>query len=121
MARVLIIDDSPTETRRTSEFLRDAGYQVVSAPNGKEGINMAKSANPDLILMDVVMPDLNGFQATRQLQRDPMTSHIPVIIVSTKNQQTDKIWGLRQGAIDYLIKPVKESTLIQSIETALDD
>lgn len=81
---------------------------------------MAKSASPDLILMDVVMPDLNGFQATRQLQRDPKTQHIPVIIVSTKNQQTDKIWGLRQGAIDYLIKPVQESELIQSIETVLD-
>lgn len=120
MARVLIIDDSPTETRRTSEFLIQAGHQVVSAPNGKDGIDIARSAQPDLILMDVVMPDLNGFQATRQLQRDPTTQHIPVIIVSTKNQQTDKIWGLRQGATDYLIKPVQKSALIHSVETALD-
>lgn len=120
MARVLIIDDSPTETRRTTDFLKHAGYQVLSAVNGKDGIDMAKSSKPDLILMDVVMPDLNGFQATRQLQRDPKTQHIPVIIVSTKDQQTDKIWGLRQGAIDYLIKPVQETALIQSIETALD-
>ncbi|MBL4583055.1 MAG: response regulator [Pseudomonadales bacterium] len=121
MARVLIIDDSPTETRRTSDFLIQAGHQVDCAQNGKDGIHMAQSISPDLILMDVVMPDLNGFQATRQLQRDPKTQHIPVIIISTKNQQTDKIWGLRQGAIDYLIKPVQESALIQSITTALND
>ena len=119
MARVLIIDDSPTETRRTSGFLKHAGHQVVCAPNGKDGIDKARSAKPDPILMDVVMPDLNGFQATRQLQRDPSTQHIPVIIISTKNQQTDKIWGLRQGATDYLIKPIDESALIKSIETAL--
>lgn len=81
---------------------------------------MAKAEQPDLVLMDVVMPGVNGFQATRQITRDEDTKHIPVVIVSTKDQATDRVWGKRQGAIDYLIKPIEEKQLIDVIKQFLN-
>lgn len=116
MARILIIDDSPTETFRFKEILTKHGFVTVEATNGADGVTLAKAEQPDLILMDVVMPGVNGFQATRQITRDPQTKHIPVVIVSTKDQATDRLWGKRQGAKDYLIKPVDEDLLINTIK-----
>jgi twitching motility two-component system response regulator PilH len=118
---VLVVDDSPTETRVFVGALEKAGYRVASAPNGEEGVNAARRLHPDIILMDVVMPVLNGFQATRQLQRDPKTADIPVIMVTSKDQETDRTWGLRQGALDYLVKPVDTRELVARIRTALGD
>ncbi|MFW2711968.1 response regulator, partial [Acinetobacter baumannii] len=111
MARILIVDDSPTETFRFKEILTKHGYDVLEASNGADGVTLAKAEQPDLVLMDVVMPGVNGFQATRQITRDEDTKHIPVVIVSTKDQATDRVWGKRQGAIDYLIKPIEEKQL----------
>ncbi|MCU0803965.1 MAG: response regulator, partial [Burkholderiales bacterium] len=91
------------------------GYQVVTAENGEEGVAKSKSEMPDLILMDVVMPGLSGFQATRTITKDEATKHIPVIMCTTKNQETDKIWGMRQGALDYLVKPVDPQQLLSKI------
>jgi len=119
MTRVLIVDDSPTETHVLKTILEKNGYQTLSAPNGEEGIEVAKAEKPDLVLMDVVMPGLNGYQATRRLSRDPETSNIPVIIVTTKNQETDKVWGLRQGAKAYLVKPVSETELLERIKSVM--
>ncbi|MBT4837215.1 MAG: response regulator [Methylococcales bacterium] len=119
MARVLIVDDSPTETHVLKSILEKNGYGALSAANGEEGIETAKKEQPDLILMDVVMPGLNGYQATRRLSRDPLTASIPVIIVTTKNQETDKVWGLRQGAKGYIVKPVSEVELITRIKMVL--
>jgi twitching motility two-component system response regulator PilH len=119
MARILIIDDSPTETFRFREILNRHGHQVLEATNGADGISMAKAEVPDLILMDVVMPGMNGFQATRQLSRGAETKHIPIVIVSTKDQETDRVWGKRQGAQDYLTKPVDENELIKLINKLL--
>lgn len=119
MANILIIDDSPTETFRFKEILTKHGFDTLEAVNGEDGVTLAKSAQPDLILMDVVMPGVNGFQATRQITRDPATKHIPVIIVSTKDQATDRLWGKRQGAKDYLVKPVDETKLIETIQSHL--
>lgn len=116
MARILIIDDSPTETFRFKEILTKHGFATVEATNGADGVTLARAEQPDLILMDVVMPGVNGFQATRQITRDPKTKHIPVVIVSTKDQATDRLWGKRQGAKDYLIKPVDEDLLINTIK-----
>jgi len=116
---VLVVDDSPTETRVFTGALEKAGFRVESALNGEEGVSAARRLHPDIILMDVVMPVLNGFQATRQLQRDPQTADIPVIIVTTKDQATDRTWGLRQGALDYLVKPVDAQELVARIRTAL--
>ena len=112
MATVMIVDDSPTEVHVMKKALERHGFETVSAADGSECITLAREVKPDLILMDVVMPGVNGFQATRTLSRDPDTAAIPVVMVTTKDQETDRIWGMRQGAVDYLVKPVSESTLV---------
>lgn len=116
MSRILIIDDSPTETFRFKEILAKHGYTTLEATNGADGVTLAQAELPDLILMDVVMPGVNGFQATRQISRAEKTKHIPIVIVSTKDQATDRVWGKRQGACDYLTKPVAEDNLISVIK-----
>jgi len=115
MARILIVDDSPTQTPRLAKILKKHGHDVMTAKDGAEGVEVAKAELPDLVLMDVVMPRVNGFQATRQITKNSSTNHIPVIIVTTKDQETDKIWGERQGAKGYVIKPVEEATLMGTI------
>jgi twitching motility two-component system response regulator PilH len=119
MALVLIVDDSPTEVHVLSGFLKKHGFEVETAADGGEGIEKARAVKPDLILMDVVMPGMNGFQATRELARAPETASIPVIMVTTKGLETDKIWGMRQGAKDYLVKPVTEAVLVEKVRGAL--
>jgi twitching motility two-component system response regulator PilH len=119
MAQILVVDDSPTEAHVLKGMLEKHGFDVETAQNGTEGIERARTLKPDLILMDVVMPGLNGFQATRQLTRDPETSNIPIIIVTTKDQDTDRVWGLRQGAKDFLTKPVSERNLMEKIGLVL--
>ena len=119
MARILIVDDSPTETYRFKEILERHGHAVLEATNGADGVAVSRAELPDLVLMDVVMPGINGFQATRKITKDPETAHIPVIMVSTKSQVTDRMWGLRQGASEYLTKPVNESDLIAAIAKVL--
>jgi twitching motility two-component system response regulator PilH len=113
--KILVVDDSPTERYFMVELLSKNGYQVVTAENGEEGVSKAKAEIPDLILMDVVMPGINGYQATRTLMREETTKNIPVIVCTSKGQETDKIWGLRQGAMDYLVKPVNGEELLAKI------
>ena len=119
MTHILIIDDSPTEVHVFKNRLLNNDIEVSVAKNGEEGIEKAIETKPDCILMDVVMPGKNGFQATRDLSRNPATSTIPVIIITTKDQETDKIWGMRQGAKDYIVKPAVEQDLIQRINKVL--
>ena len=119
MARGLIVDDSPTETHKMSTILDKHGHQVLTAGSGEEGVATAKAELPDVVLMDIVMPGLNGFQATRQLSKNASTSHIPVIIVTTKDQETDRLWGQRQGAKGYLTKPVDDAVLMNAINEVL--
>ena len=119
MARILIIDDSPTEIHVLKGMLEKHGFETLTAENGEQGIEVARAEKPDLVLMDVVMPGLNGFQATRKLTRDEETKSIPVIICTTKDQETDKVWGKRQGARDYITKPVDEKELVDKIRNAL--
>lgn len=114
--RVLVVDDSPTERFFLTDLLRKNGYEVLTADSGEAGIAVARERRPDLILMDVVMPGLNGFQATRQLARDETTKSIPVIMCTSKTQETDRVWGIRQGAIDYLVKPIVAETLLAKIQ-----
>ena len=113
---ILVVDDSPTERYFLTDLLRKNGFEIVAAETGEDGVAKAKQEKPDLILMDVVMPGLNGFQATRMLSRDPSTKAIPVIMCTTKNQETDRVWGLRQGAIDYLVKPIVAEELLAKIK-----
>ena len=109
MARILIVDDSPSQLMGIQRIVEKLGHQTLTAEDGAAGVEVAKAELPDLILMDVVMPNLNGFQATRTLSRDTNTRHIPVILVTTKDQDTDRMWGMRQGARAYLTKPFSES------------
>ena len=119
MAVVLIVDDSPTELHLFQGMLEQNGFETMVADSGEEGIRQAAVGTPDIILMDVVMPGMNGFQATRKLTRDPRTSSIPVIMITTKDQETDKIWGMRQGAVEYLVKPVDEQQLVAKINSVM--
>jgi twitching motility two-component system response regulator PilH len=113
--KILIVDDSPTERLALTELLVKHGYTVIAAESGEESIVMARRDKPDLILMDVVMPGMNGYQATRTLTREEGTRHIPVIMCTSKGQETDKIWGMRQGAHDYMVKPLDPATLLAKI------
>jgi len=115
MSLVLIVDDSPTDQHVISEMLKKHGFETMVANDGEEAINMAESAHPDVILMDVVMPGMNGFQATRKLSKNPATSAIPVVMVTTKDQETDRVWGLRQGAVEYLMKPIGDDELVAAV------
>ena len=120
MAKILVVDDSPSEMAKFRDILTRHQYEVIEAHTGDDGIQKANEFFPDVILMDVVMPEMNGFQATRKLIRDPKTSHIPVVIISTKNQETDRVWGKRQGARDYLSKPITEEALITVIRSVME-
>lgn len=120
MAKVLIVDDSPTETNKLTSMLERHGHSVMSAGNGEDGVSKTRQELPDVVLMDVVMPGLNGFQATRQLSRGQDTSSIPVIIITTKDQETDRVWGMRQGAKAYLTKPIDEAELVATIKKVCD-
>lgn len=120
MAKILVVDDSPSEMAKFRDILSRNNHEVLEAHTGEEGIQKAIDLQPDVILMDVVMPEMNGFQATRKITKTEATSHIPVVIISTKNQETDRVWGKRQGAKDYLNKPVSEEELIQVIAAVME-
>jgi twitching motility two-component system response regulator PilH len=113
--KILIVDDSPTERYFLTDVLVKNGFSVSTAENGEEAITKIKADRPDLILMDVVMPGQNGFQVTRSIARDNNTEEIPIFICTSKNQETDRIWGLRQGAKDYLVKPIDPQELLSKI------
>ncbi len=115
--KILIVDDSPTERYYLTDILVKNGFKVTTADNGEEALALIKADKPELILMDVVMPGANGFQVTRAIARDPDLANVPIIICSSKNQETDRIWGLRQGARDYLVKPVDPQQLLAKIAT----
>ena len=121
MARILIVDDSPSQLMGIRRIVEGLGHEALTAEDGAAGVEAAKRELPDLILMDVVMPNLNGFQATRSITRDPTTKHIPVILVTTKDQETDKVWGMRQGARAYITKPFSDTELSQVISSTISD
>ena len=114
--KILIVDDSPTERHVLNDMLTKAGYEVVASDNGEDAIQKSKSVKPDLILMDVVMPGQNGFQLTRAITRDPRYADVPIIMCTSKNQETDRVWGMRQGARDYITKPVDQTELMGKIK-----
>ena len=116
MARILIVDDSPSQLLGIQRIVEKLGHQILTATDGAAGVETAKAELPDLVLMDVVMPNLNGFQATRTLARDEATRHIPVVLVTTKDQDTDRMWGMRQGAKAYITKPFSEDELSEVLE-----
>ncbi|MDE1465350.1 response regulator [Spartinivicinus poritis] len=121
MARILIVDDSVTMIEGHKAILEGLGHTIYSAESGEEGVEKAIEILPDLILMDIVMPKMNGFQATRKITTDDRTKHIPVVILTTKDQKTDILWGKKQGAKGYLIKPADKKELASTIDQLLDE
>lgn len=113
--KILVVDDSPTERYFLTDLLAKNGFSVSTAESGEEALQKIKADKPQLILMDVVMPGQNGFQITRTIAKDPETQGVPVIICTSKGQETDRIWGLRQGARDYIVKPVNPQELLSKI------
>ena len=119
MARILIVDDSPSQQMGMKRIVEKLGHEALTADDGASGVEVAKAEKPDLILMDVVMPNLNGFQATRAISKEASTAHIPIVLVTTKDQETDKVWGMRQGAKAYITKPFAEPQLVEIINRLL--
>ncbi|MBS1200441.1 MAG: twitching motility two-component system response regulator PilH [Proteobacteria bacterium] len=119
MALILIVDDSPTEVFQMRKALEQAGFRIEAAADGAEAIRKAREMHPDLILMDIVMPGMDGFRATRTLSNDPETRSIPVIMVTSKANESDRVWGMRQGAVDFLVKPVTPAQLREKAQAAL--
>ena len=119
MPLILIVEDSPTELFQMTKALEKGGFRVEGAADGEEALRKARDMRPDLILMDIVMPGMDGFRATRALSNDPATKSIPVIMVSSKDQESDRVWGLRQGAVDFIVKPVKPALLLEKAQAAL--
>jgi twitching motility two-component system response regulator PilH len=113
--KILVVDDSPTERFFLADLLAKRGYTVITAENGDEAVAKTRSEQPNLVLMDVVMPGQSGYQVTRALSRDPITQSIPVVICTSKSNETDRIWGLRQGAREYLTKPIRPDELLSKI------
>jgi twitching motility two-component system response regulator PilH len=119
VANIFIIDDSPTDIRVFTTLLERAGHQVTAISTAEEGIERVRAELPDLIIMDVIMPGMNGFQATRTLTRDPVTAVVPIVMITTKSMETDRVWGLRQGARAFITKPVNEKELLSCINDLL--
>ncbi|MDH5393883.1 MAG: response regulator [Gammaproteobacteria bacterium] len=119
MPKILIVDDSPTQRQALINILKKHNYDIIIAEDGQQGVDMSRSEMPDLILMDVVMPGLNGFQATRHISKHDSTKDIPIIILTSKDQETDRVWAQRQGAKDYIIKPATENELLDKINSFL--
>lgn len=116
---ILVVDDSKTDFLYVKNILDHGGYKVAYAPSGKDGVDAAKKIKPDCILMDVVMPEMNGFQATRAISRQLETADIPVLMLSSKSQQTDRVWAERQGATDYIVKPANPKLLLSKLRALL--
>jgi twitching motility two-component system response regulator PilH len=119
MATVLVVEDAPSEMELMSHYLREEGYSVIGALSGKEGLDKAIAQKPDVIVTDVVMPGFSGFELCRKLKRTPETQAVPVVICTSKKQDIDRLWGMRQGADAYLTKPYTREQLIQAVKTAL--
>ncbi|HEY5897302.1 MAG TPA: response regulator [Burkholderiales bacterium] len=115
ITKILVVDDSPTDRQFLSELLSKNGFKVATADSAEDAMAKVKQSRPDLVLMDVVMPGQNGFQATRTLTKDEATKNIPIILCTSKGQETDKVWGMRQGARDYIVKPVNQADLLAKI------
>ncbi|MBW4466015.1 MAG: response regulator [Pegethrix bostrychoides GSE-TBD4-15B] len=114
---VLIVEDTPSERELLGHYLRQGGYQVIDAENAKEGFDRALLQRPDVIVTDIVMPGMSGFELCRSLKRHPETAEVPVVICSSKDQYVDRLWGLKQGATIYMTKPFTREELIHAIQS----
>lgn len=119
MKTVLVVDDSPAELKLMSLYLKEAGYLVISADDAKDALKKAEDQNPDLVITDVVMPDMSGFELCRSLKKNEATQQLPVVICTTKNQDLDKLWGKKQGADEYVTKPYTREDFLKAVRSVL--
>ena len=114
-ATILVVDDSPTQMKLATNCLQTQGYRLITAVDGEEALRKANSEKPDLIVLDVILPGQNGFQICRTLKTSADTKDIPVVMVTSKNQESDRFWGMKQGADAYLTKPFMETELLAAV------
>jgi chemotaxis family two-component system response regulator PixH len=119
MATILIVEDTPSEMELISHFLRESGYTVISAVSGKEALDKAVEQRPDVIISDVVMPGMSGFELCRSLKKHPITEKVPIILCTSKNQEIDRLWGMRQGADAYITKPFTREQLVYTVKSVI--
>ncbi|HEY9604582.1 MAG TPA: response regulator [Allocoleopsis sp.] len=119
MSKVLLVEDNPSQMELMDTYLREGGHIVIRVPNPKEAVDKAVQHKPDAIVTDVVMPGMSGFELCRKLKNNPVTAKIPVVICSSKNQEIDRLWGMRQGAVAYLTKPFTREQLIRAVNLAV--
>lgn len=115
--KVLVVDDVATDLKKLEQIISEAGYTVITAASGKEAVDKAKTMQPDAVFLDVIMPDMNGFQVCRAIKTDAATRNIPVVIVSSKGEKTDKVWGMEQGAQGYITKPYSPDQIVTQLRT----
>jgi twitching motility two-component system response regulator PilH len=118
-SKILVVEDSPTYLRRISDLLQDQGYQTITAKDGEEALGKAVGEKPNLIVLDVILPKKNGFQVCRQLKTTPATQDIKIIMLTSKSQDSDRFWGLKQGADDYMTKPFEDEEFLGNIAKLL--
>jgi twitching motility two-component system response regulator PilH len=119
MARILVADDSATELQMIKDILKETSHEVITAGDGEEAVKKARDEAVDMVILDVIMPKMNGFQVCRELRTDQKFKDVPIIMVTSKDQQSDKMWGLKQGATEYIIKPFTAMDLLLAIKKHL--
>jgi twitching motility two-component system response regulator PilH len=119
MSTVLLIDDNPSQLELMDNFLRESGHKVIKATDAKKGLTIAVELKPDVIVTDIVMPGMSGFELCRSLKTNPVTANVPVVICSSKNQEIDRLWGMRQGAVAYLTKPFSREQFVRAVNLAV--
>ena len=119
MTTVLVVEDTISELKLISNYLRDGGYNVIIATDAKEAWNKAVNQKPDAIVTDVVMPGMSGFELCRKLKKDPATQELPIIICSSKDQEIDRFWGMKQGADVYVTKPFTQAQLVRAVKSVV--
>ena len=117
MVTVLVVEDTPSERELITSYLRDGGYNVIHAHNGKEGLKKSMEEKPDIVVTDVVMPEMNGFELCRSLKKNPATQNLPVVVCTSKNQELDRLWGMKQGADIYITKPFTREDIIRAVKS----
>ncbi|WP_017656130.1 response regulator transcription factor [Fortiea contorta] len=120
MSTVLVVEDTPSQLELINNFLLENGHKVIKAYDAKDGLDKAVAQPPDVIITDVVMPGMSGFEFCRQLKKNPLTEKVPIIICSSKNQEIDRIWGMKQGADAYITKPFTKQELLRALQSVVD-
>ena len=116
MITILVVEDTPSERELMNHYLRESGYTVINAVSAQEALNTAIEQKPDVIITDVVMPGMSGFELCRSLKKHPVTEKVPIIICTSKNQEIDRLWGMRQGADAYITKPFTREQLVRAVK-----